>query len=321
MIDVGGPSLIRGAAKNFEHVAAASHPEQYSGVLDELAREGSLSLETRRALAADAFATTAAYEASIASWFQGGEALPQRLTISLEKAADLAYGENPHQRAAFYGRAASVGEQLHGKPLSYNNLNDLAAARALLDELAGPACVIVKHANPCGAAVAATIEEAYEGALACDPVSAYGGVVALNRPVGIGLAERLVANFLEVVTAPAYEEDALPALKEKPNIRIVFTSAGAVADLDVRSALRGFLVQDSDLVADDRSSMQVVCGELSEHEWADLLFAWTVCKHVTSNAIVVARGGRTIGVGAGQMSRVDAVRIAVDKARGHGHDV
>ena len=168
-IDVGGPSMLRGAAKNYEHVAAVCGPGQYAPVLEEVRRDGSLSLETRRELAAEAFATTAAYEAAIAAWFVRDDVLPARLTVAVEKAADLAYGENPHQRAAFYGTRAAIGEQLHGKPLSYNNLNDLAAAQALLDELDGPACVIVKHANPCGAAVARSIEVAYEGALASDP--------------------------------------------------------------------------------------------------------------------------------------------------------
>jgi phosphoribosylaminoimidazolecarboxamide formyltransferase/IMP cyclohydrolase len=315
MIDIGGPALLRGAAKNFEHVAAVSSPGQYEAVLDEL-RAGGLSPETRRRLAAEAFATTAAYEASIAAWFD-----PDRLTLSLPKALELAYGENPHQRAAFYGDASSVGEQLHGKPLSYNNLNDLAAARALLDDLDGPACVIVKHANPCGVAVAESIEAAYEGALAADPVSAFGGVVALNRPVSAGLGARLAEQFVEVLSAPGYQPAALEAVTAKPNVRVLVSSEAVAASTDVRSALGGLLVQEPDAAADEREAMEVVCGEPSEDEWADILFAWTICKHVTSNAIALARGGRTIGIGAGQMSRVDAVRIALDKARKLGHDV
>jgi len=319
MIDVGGPSLIRGAAKNFEHVAAVSRPEQYPELLNELGREGSLSLETRQALAGEAFAATAAYEASIAAWFQGDEPFPERLTLSLEKAADLAYGENPHQRAAFYGRSASIGEQLHGKPLSYNNVNDLAAALALLDELDRPACVIVKHANPCGAAAAPSVERAYEEALACDPVSAYGGVVALNRPVTEELGRRLAEQFVEVLSAPGYQ--SLESLTAKPALRILVARQGSQAGLDVRSALGGLLVQEPDAGVVERGEMQVVSGTPSDDDWADLLFAWAVCKHVTSNAIVIAKGLRTIGIGAGQMSRVDAVRIAIDKAREHGHDV
>jgi len=255
-------------------------------------------------LAADAFAMTAAYEQSIADWFGGDK-----------RRIELAYGENPHQEAWFLGRPEPIGEQLHGKPLSYNILNDLSAARGLLDELDGPACVIVKHANPCGAAVGETIEDAYDGALACDPVSAYGGVVAVNRPVSASLAERLADQFIEVLSAPEYEE--LSRLQAKPSVRIL---RGGEPDsgLAYRSAFGGLLVQEPDLSSDD---FQLICGELSDEDRADLLFAWTVCKHVTSNAIVLARDGRTIGIGAGQMSRVDAVRIAVDKAREHGHDL
>ena len=321
MIDVGGPSMLRGAAKNYEHVAAVCRPDRYEAVLDELRRDGSLSVETRRELAAEAFTTTAAYEAAIAAWFRRDESFPERATFSLPKVADLAYGENPHQQAAFYGRAASIGEQLHGKPLSFNNLNDLAAARSLLDELTGPACAIVKHANPCGAAVAASIRVAYDGALASDPVSAYGGVVALDERVDTALAGQIADQFVEVVSAPGYEPEALAVLAAKPAIRILAAPEPPADGLDVRSALGGFLVQTRDSGPDDRAAMQVVCGELDGEAWADILFAWTVCKHVTSNAVVLAKRGRTIGIGAGQMSRVDAVRIAVDKAREHGHDL
>jgi phosphoribosylaminoimidazolecarboxamide formyltransferase / IMP cyclohydrolase len=321
MIDIGGPSMLRGAAKNYEHVAALSRPQQYAEVLDELRRDGSLSLETRRRLAAGAFATTAAYEAAIAGWFNRDDPFPERTALALEKVVDLAYGENPHQQAAFYGRADSIGEQLHGKQLSFNNLNDLAAARALLEELTGPACVIVKHANPCGAAVGPSIEEAFDGALASDPVSAYGGVVALNQRVESSLAERLAGQFVEVLSALGYESQALAVLTAKPAVRILAAPEPAADRLDVRSALGGLLIQERDLGADNSEAMQVVCGEPDEAAWRDLLFAWTVCKHVTSNAIVLATGRRTIGIGAGQMSRVDAVRIAVDKAREHGHDL
>ncbi len=322
MIDIGGPSMLRGAAKNFEHVAAVSNAEQYGGVLEELRRDGSISLETRRMLAAEAFAATAAYESAIAAWFQRGEQLPNRLTLSLTKAADLAYGENPHQQAAFYGDVRSIGEQLQGKPLSYNNLHDLAASRALLAELSGPACVIVKHANPCGAAVATSLDAAFEGALASDPVSAYGGVVALDHPVTPALARKLAQQFVEVLSAPEYEPEALAGLAAKPNLRVIVAPKRLRRGrLDVRSAFGGILAQEADMSIDARTEMQVVCGVPSEAEWADLLFAWTVCKHVTSNAIVLARAERTIGIGAGQMSRVDAVRIAVEKAREHGHDL
>ncbi len=322
MIDVGGPSMLRSAAKNYEHVAAVCRQEQYVPVLDELRRDGSLSLETRRGLAAETFATTAAYEVAIASWFRPDDVLPARMTVTLEKVTELAYGENPHQRAAFYGTTAAIGEQLHGKPLSYNNLNDLAAARALAEELAldGPACAIVKHANPCGAAVAGSIEDAYVGALACDPVSAYGGVVVLSESVTAALGKHLAEQFVEVLSAPGYEPDALAALTAKPAIRILTASESDASPLQARSALGGLLVQERDAGVEARESMSVVCGEPNEATWADLQFAWTVCKHVTSNAIVLAKGGKTIGIGAGQMSRVDAVRVALDKAREHGHD-
>jgi phosphoribosylaminoimidazolecarboxamide formyltransferase/IMP cyclohydrolase len=318
-IDVGGPSMLRGAAKNHAHVAAVCRPEQYEPVLEELRRDGCLSDEKRLALAAEAFATTAAYETAIAAWFARDEALPTRLALSVPKAFDLAYGENPHQRAAFYGDGAAIGEQLHGKPLSFNNLDDLAAARALLAELDGPSCVIVKHENPCGAATAATIEDAYEGALASDPVSAYGGVVALNEPIAPALAGRLVEQFVEVLSAPGYGPVALVTLKAKPAIRILAAPPAPAPVRDVRSALGGLLVQDPDAAGDD--PMEVVCGEPDEGALADLRFAWTVCKHVTSNAIVLAKDKRTIGIGAGQMNRIDAVRIAVGKAREHGHDL
>jgi phosphoribosylaminoimidazolecarboxamide formyltransferase / IMP cyclohydrolase len=329
LIDIGGPAMLRGAAKNFEHVAAVSRPEQYEGVLDELRRGGSLSLETRRRLAAEAFGTTAVYEAAIADWFSGTEPFPDRLTLSLRKVTDLAYGENPHQRAALYARAVgarhvlSQVEQLQGKPLSFNNLSDLAAARALVDELTQPACVIVKHANPCGAAVAGSVETAYERALACDPVSAYGGVVVLNRPVTVGLGTRLAEQFVEVLFAPAYEPGALEALAAKPAVRILLGSAprgDPPGEQDYRSALGGMLVQDRDAGVDERGAMEVVCGEPDEEVWGDVLFAWSVCRHVTSNAIVLVKELQTIGIGAGQMSRVDSVRMAVEKAREHGHD-
>src|SRR5919106_1710411 len=268
MIDIGGPALLRAAAKDFLHVLPVCRTERYSGLLAQLAT-GDIDLGTRRELAAEAFAHTAAYEASIASWFADVETFPPRLIVSLEKAHGLSYGENPHQRAAYYAEVGvrrhllSRVEQLAGRELSFNNLNDLDAARAVLREFAVPACAIVKHANPCGCAVAPTIEEAYEKALAADPVSAYGGIVALNRPVSAALASRLAEQFVEVVTSSAPDEA----------------------------------------------------------RWGDLLFAWRVAKHVASNAIVLARDLQTLGVGGGQMSRVDAVRLALEKAREHGHDL
>jgi phosphoribosylaminoimidazolecarboxamide formyltransferase / IMP cyclohydrolase len=330
MIDIGGPSMLRAAAKNFAHVAPICRPLQYGPVLAELRSRGDLSAETRRRLAADAFAATAAYEAAIASWFGDRESFPDRLVVSLTKELDLSYGENPHQRAAYYAEAGarrhllSRVDRLHGKELSFNNLNDLSAARLCLREFALPACVIVKHANPCGVALAGSIEEAYERALAADPVSAYGGVVVLNRPVTAALGRLLADQFVEVLLAPDYDEEALEWLFAKPAIRVLVDRERRGFDRserDFKRVVGGLLVQDGDWEVEDRDGMHVVCGSPSEQAWGDLLFAWRVCKHVGSNAIVLAKDLQTLGIGAGQMSRVDAVRIAVEKALEHGHDV
>jgi phosphoribosylaminoimidazolecarboxamide formyltransferase/IMP cyclohydrolase len=330
LIDIGGPALLRGAAKNFAHCAPVCRPEDYDGVLAELRANGGLSDETRRALAARAFAATAAYEAAIARWFAERETFPEILSLAFDKTLELSYGENPHQRAAYYAergaRTHLLGrvEQLHGKPLSFNNLNDLSAARLLVREFQLPACVIVKHANPCGVGVGSTIEEAHEKARAADPVSAYGGVIALNRGVSATLGVTLAGHFVEVLFAPGYDEQAIEVLVRKASIRILNdTERRAIteAERDYRRVLGGILVQDRDWDIADRESMELVCGSLSEHEWGDLLFAWRVVKHVTSNAIVIAKDLQTIGVGAGQMSRVDAVRIAVEKARELGHEL
>jgi phosphoribosylaminoimidazolecarboxamide formyltransferase/IMP cyclohydrolase len=329
MIDVGGPSMLRGAAKNFSHVAPVCRPERYGFVLDELRSHGALSLETRRELAAEAFATTAAYEAAIATWFSERETFPETLVVALEKVLDLSYGENPHQRAAYYTERRarthllSRVEQLHGKALSFNNLNDLSAARMLAREFALPACVIVKHANPCGVAVGATLGEAYERALASDPTSAYGGIVVLNREVDEALGEQLAEQFVEVLFAPGYSDGALDALRRRKSTRILLDRERR-HDLDARHykrVLGGLLVQDPDSDVEDREGWRVVCGSPDERQWGDLVFAWRVCKHVSSNAIVLAKDLATIGVGAGQMSRVDAVDIAVAKAAEHGHDM
>jgi phosphoribosylaminoimidazolecarboxamide formyltransferase / IMP cyclohydrolase len=329
MIDVGGPSMLRGAAKNFAHVAPVCRPERYGFVLDELRSSGELSLETRRELAAEAFATTAAYEAAIATWFAEREPFPETIVLPLEKVLDLSYGENPHQRAAYYAERGarthllSRVEQLHGKALSFNNLNDLSAARMLAREFALPACVIVKHANPCGVAIGATLDEAYERALACDPTSAYGGIVVVNREVDGPLGARLADQFVEVLLAPGYDDVALAALRQKQNTRIL-ADGERRHDIDARHykrVLGGLLVQDPDSDVEDREGWTVACGAPDERQWGDLVFAWRVCKHVASNAIVLARDLRTIGIGAGQMSRVDAVAIAAEKARTHGHDL
>jgi phosphoribosylaminoimidazolecarboxamide formyltransferase/IMP cyclohydrolase len=330
MIDIGGPSLLRAAAKNFAHVAPVPRPERYESVLAELREHGGLSPETRRTLAAETFAATAAYEAAIAAWFSEREPFPDTLVPAFTKVRELAYGENPHQRAAFYAEAGarrhllSRVAQLHGRDLSYNNLNDLDGARRLAREFTLPACVIVKHANPCGTAVAGTIEQAYELALAADPLSAYGGVVVLNRPVSAALGERLAEQFVEVLLAPGYEPAALEALRRKPSTRILDDRerrGETPGERDYTRVLGGLLVQDRDGEIESREAFDVVCGAPSEEQWGDLLFAWRVCKHVSSNAIVVAKGLQTLGIGAGQMSRVGAVQIAVEKAREHGHDL
>jgi phosphoribosylaminoimidazolecarboxamide formyltransferase / IMP cyclohydrolase len=330
MIDVGGPAMLRGAAKNFAHVVPVSRPEDYEQVLDELRRTGELSLETRRRLATRAFGMTAAYESAIARWFGDRDSFPETLAPVFEKELDLAYGENPHQQAAYYvergarSHLLSRVEQLHGKPLSFNNLGDLEAARMLTREFQLPACVIVKHANPCGVAVAGSIEEAYANALQADPISAYGGVVVLNRAVTASLGPALADQFVEVLFAPGYDETALEALVVKPGVRILNDMerrAATLSERDYRRVLGGMLVQDPDRDIAEREAMEVVCGEPTESQWGDLLFAWRVVKHVTSNAIVLAKDLQTIGIGAGQMSRVDAVRIAVEKASELGHDV
>ncbi len=330
MIDVGGPSMLRAAAKNFPHVAAVSRDEQYDLVLDELRTLGSLTIDTKRRLAREAFETTAAYEATIANWFGELEQFPEQLTLAFRKVTDLSYGENPHQAAAYYRELGarrhllSQVEQLGGKELSYNNLADLEGARRVAREFALPAVVIVKHANPCGVAVAGTIEEAWERALAADPVSAFGCVAVLNRDVSAELAARIAEHFVEVLLAPGYDDSAIEALRAKKALRILADHerrAETPGERDYKRVLGGILVQDRDGDVEDREAMEVVAGAASEQQWGDLLFAWRVCKHVSSNAIVLAHDLQTIGVGAGQMSRVDAVRIAVEKAREHGHDL
>jgi phosphoribosylaminoimidazolecarboxamide formyltransferase / IMP cyclohydrolase len=329
MIDIGGPAMLRAAAKNFVHVAPVCSLARYGPVLDELRLDGDLSGQTRRELAAEAFAHTAAYEASIAGWFADREAFPPRLIVSLVKDRDLPYGENPHQRAAYYAEVGarrhllSRVELLSGKELSFNNLADLDAGRTVLREFELPTCAIVKHANPCGVGVAADLLDAYRKAHGADPVSAYGGVVAVNRRVDPPLAQMLAEQFVEVLIAPEYTADAVSILAQKPATRILEdrerrrTSHG---ERDYRRVLGGLLVQDADSEVDDREGAEVVAGAPpDERSWGDLLFAWRVCKHVLSNAIVIAKDLQTIGIGAGQMSRVDAVRLALEKAREHGH--
>ena len=326
-IDIGGPTLIRAAAKNHAFAAVVTRPEAYDAVLEELHDTGgTLSLPTREALAADAFAITARYEAAISRWFaEKSEDFPPLYMRAYEKVTDLSYGENQHQRAAYYQEVGSrshllgMVRQHHGKQLSFNNLLDLEAARAIVRDFGAPACAIVKHNNPCGAALGADALEAYEAAFASDPLSAFGGVIAFNRTVDEGLATRLHQQFIEVLFAPGYTPEALAVLTQKQNLRILQDDerrVPSVGEPQIRQVLGGLLVQDGDVVRDDRDAMEVVTArQPTEAEWGDMLFAWRVAKHVKSNAIVLVKGLATVGIGAGQMSRVDSVRLAVEKAR------
>ncbi len=324
-IDIGGPTMIRAAAKNHLGVAVVVRPESYDAVLAELEMsEGTISFDTRHWLANEAFAMTAGYDAAISRWFgRRYEEFPQHWVVAYEKFDDLAYGENPHQRASLYTEVGARSHVLskvakkHGRALSFNNVLDLDSARSLLAEFSDPACVIVKHNNPCGTAVANSGLDAYEAALRCDPVSAFGAIIALNRRVDAALAERLQANFIEVLIAPGYDEDALEILRRKEALRILDDTEQRSYDasVDVKRVRGGMLVQDLDRSLDLRDQMTVVtASEPTEQQWEDLLFAWSVCRHVKSNAIVFASGCASIGIGAGQMSRVDSVRIAVEKA-------
>jgi phosphoribosylaminoimidazolecarboxamide formyltransferase/IMP cyclohydrolase len=326
-IDIGGPTLIRAAAKNFPFSAVVVRPESYDAVLDELRRsDGRLSEPTREALAMEAFGYTARYDAAISRWFsEKEESFPGLYVRAYEKVLDLSYGENPHQRAAYYAQAGartdllSMVSKLHGKELSFNNLLDLDSGRKLLEEFEVPAAAILKHNNPCGAAVGTTALEAYEKALASDPMSAYGGVFCFNRRVDRALAEKLSEIFVELVFASGYDDDALEILTRKPNIRILDNSERRRVPLgehDIKRVRGGILVQDRDSESELREEMSVVTEDRpSEEQWGELLLAWRVCKHVRSNAIVLTKGLGTLGIGAGQMSRVDAVRIAVQKAQ------
>jgi phosphoribosylaminoimidazolecarboxamide formyltransferase / IMP cyclohydrolase len=326
-IDIGGPTMIRAAAKNFPFCAVVVAPESYDGVLEELRQlEGRLSMGTREGLAAEAFAYTARYDTAISRWFaEKQEEFPPLFVRAFEKVTDLPYGENPHQRAAFYSQVGarmhvlSMVRQLNGKELSFNNLLDLNAARLLLREFEIPACVIIKHNNPCGCALGSSGLEAYQKAFAADPMSAFGGVVSLNRPVDGPLAEALVGQFIEVLFAPEFDDDALEILCDKENLRILEDNekrAMNILEPEMKQVIGGMLVQDRDLDIEDRSEMQVVTERKpTEAEWGEMLFAWKVCKHVRSNAIVLSRDLATAGIGAGQMSRVDSVRLALEKSQ------
>ena len=331
-IDVGGPTMIRAAAKNHRYVAVVVKPESYDAVVDELEETGELSAATRHWLANEAFAYTASYDAAISRWFaRRYEQLPTHWITSWDKEIDLTYGENPHQRAALYVEPRSRSHvlsrvaKLHGRPLSFNNVLDLDNARAILADLDDPGCVIVKHNNPCGVAESWSLLDAYSNAFACDPLSAFGGVIAFNQPVNKELAERLHEQFIEVLIAPGYEDGALDVLQKKDAIRILEDTERRFDQIepDFKRVRGGMLVQDPDGLPEPKELMEVVSKtQPTDKQWEDLLFAWKVVRHVRSNAIVLARDRATLGLGAGQMSRVDSVRLAIEKAKdARGPDV
>jgi phosphoribosylaminoimidazolecarboxamide formyltransferase/IMP cyclohydrolase len=332
-IDIGGPTLIRAAAKNHPFTAVVVSPESYDAVLEELRQnDGRLSSRTRESLALEAFALTARYDTAISRWFaEREEDFPAQYTRSYEKVLDLPYGENPHQRAAYYSEVGarthlmSMVSKLHGRELTFNNLLDLDAGRLLVDDFELPVAAIIKHNNPCGVAIAAGAEEAFDKALATDPQSAFGGIYCFNRRVDRALAEKLHAQFAEVIFAPGYDEDALEVLEQKPNVRLLESQERRripVTEHDLKRVRGGVLVQDRDTGLEDREDMDVVTRRKpTEDEWGQLLFAMRVCKHVRSNAIVLATDLGTAGIGAGQMSRIDSVRIAVDKSAAAGIDL
>ncbi|MHB8511067.1 MAG: bifunctional phosphoribosylaminoimidazolecarboxamide formyltransferase/IMP cyclohydrolase [Actinomycetota bacterium] len=318
-IDIGGPALIRAAAKNHTGVAVVVDPASYDAVLEEIRMTGGLESETRRALAAEAFAHTAAYDAAIARWMARDETFPEHLSIALERVQTLRYGENPHQGGALYAEVGGEGgvargKQLHGKDLSFNNLLDTDAAWETAQEFEEPAVAIIKHGIPCGVAVGTNVAEAYERALESDQVSAFGGVVAVNAPLTRDAARKIAEIFTECVAAPSFEPGALEVLMEKKNLRIMQVEEPGL-EPSMRRVSGGMLIQDPDVFDDERDEMRVVTkAQPTDEQWKDLLFAWKACKHVRSNAIVLATNGATVGIGGGQTSRVDAVEIAVRKA-------
>lgn len=321
-IDIGGPAMVRASAKNHDRVSIVIDPNDYNDVLEQL--KNGQTLGQRRVLAGKAYAHTAVYDAMIARWFaeQNEITFPQQLTLSGEKAAEMRYGENPHQRAALYitdPRAPSVvnAHLLQGKEMSFNNYNDADAALSLVQDFGDGACVIVKHANPCGVAVAQQTLQAYKLALRCDPVSAFGGILAFNRVLDGETAEEITKLFAEVIIAPEFTDEARTIFAAKKNLRVLQSINGIKrASFHIQNLQGGFLIQDSDPGAVSKSDMRVATKrQPSEQEWNDMLFALTVCKHVKSNAIVFAKNGATVGIGAGQMSRLDSTRIAAWKAK------
>jgi len=322
-IDIGGPSLIRAGAKNYRAVSVLTNPNQYESFIEELSN-GGISEQTRRKLAAEAFAYTSFYDTLIANYFEKEFNLPQKnIRLNYSLAGELRYGENPHQKAYLYGNFNSYFEILHGKEISYNNIIDLLAAVELINDLPKNSCAIIKHTNPCGAAVANSILEAYEKALLCDPVSAFGGIVAFNSEVNELTANKLNEIFLEIICAPSFSEKALQILMTKKNRRLIkILRAPDKSERMIKNIPGGLIVQDKDNSIITKEMMNLVTKRsLSEAEIKDLMFAWTVCKHTKSNAIIYAKDGKTLGVGAGQMSRVDSAKIAAMKAKQFGHDL
>jgi len=330
-VDIGGPSMIRSAAKNFQDVAVVTSPADYDVIAQEMAaNNGEISVATKWRLAQKAFATTAAYDSAIASTLERissngrfdlhpGESFPPTLRLSFQKMMDLRYGENPHQKAAMYsdGSAAGVanGRQLQGKELSYNNIVDLQAAWDLAQEFSEPVCAIIKHTNPCGTGTGKTLAEAYKKALECDPVSAFGGVIGVNRTVDGDAAEEMAKLFLEAIAAPSFDAASKAKFASKKNLRLV-EIVPAEQKWVLQNVSGGILLQDADLRTLEESDLKVVTKRApTPEEKRALLFAWNVCKHVKSNAIVYARDGQTVGVGAGQMSRVDSCKIGAMKAQ------
>jgi phosphoribosylaminoimidazolecarboxamide formyltransferase/IMP cyclohydrolase len=324
-IDIGGPAMMRGAAKNFESVGVVVDPARYDGILAEISAEGGLSRETRRELAAAAFAHSAAYDAAVASWFarqapNEEDVLPGYVGLAYEKTADLRYGENPHQRGGLYREAAGTGllggaRVLQGKDMSFNNWLDAYAAYELVGAMPEGSAVIIKHNNPCGAAARGSSADSYRAAFACDMVSAFGGIVAFNEEVDVDAAQAMAEVFTEVVIAPSYTAAASAAFAQRPNLRLVTAPLPIAAGLDVRSLPGGALIQDRDVVTESRADWKVVSSrEPTVREWTDLELAWTIAWRVKSNTIVLVKDDATVGVGAGQMSRVDSSWIATRKA-------
>jgi phosphoribosylaminoimidazolecarboxamide formyltransferase/IMP cyclohydrolase len=329
-IDIGGPSMLRAAAKNWQDVIVVVDAADYARLIDALDNDNPLTREEKLALAAKVFRHTAAYDALIAQYLTRvtGVDYPERLTLTYEKVQDLRYGENPHQSAAFYQEPGAAlhtiagAKQLHGKELSYNNINDANAALSIVQEFTEPAVVAVKHTNPCGVGVAENIYDAYKKAYEADPVSIFGGIVALNREVDAATAQKMSELFLEIILAPSFSEEALSLLTKKKNVRLLtvaMTPQGGIPALgEPRTLLKvqgGLLIQDLDTRKLTEADLKVVTKrQPTEEEMKQLLFAWKVVKHVKSNAIVVARENRTVGVGAGQMNRVGAAKIALEQA-------